>query len=116
MIAPVKVRLVCPHEGKFNPMDAEFKCGGGFRTCLVTYSVNPVGSASLYKLVSVEREGVQLDVESVERLNPPSAIDEVIGKTFSEYREKVQQLPAPKKRPLNVAKKKAEPEQYLLPE
>lgn len=116
MSAPIKVRLVCPHEGKFNALDVSSQTGGGFRWCQVTYSVNPVGSKYLYRLVSVEREGVMLDVEAIERLNPPSAIDEVIGRTFADYASQHQLAPIPKNRPLKVAKKKAEPDQYLLPE
>lgn len=114
-----KIRLVCPHEGKFNAMDVSSQTGGGFRWVSCAYSVNPVGSANLYKLVTVEREGVQLDVAAIERLNGPEIVDEAIGKTFADYRRAVQMLPEPKKRPLKVAKKSAdaEPEQFnLLPE
>jgi hypothetical protein len=94
----VTIRLVCPHEGKFVAM-GDFTNGGGFRWVEVAYSVNPVGSTHLYEIHSAKRDGVEVDVEAVKRLNPPDAVDEAIAmKLHGEYQKKVQ-LEKPKKKP-----------------
>lgn len=80
------IRLVLPHEGDGKPFDYTYETGGGFRSCSVVYEVNPVGSKSLYRLVSVNRKGNQVDLDVVNRLNPPDCIDEAISAKFEAYK------------------------------
>lgn len=106
----VKVRLVCPSEGEGATFDTTMKSGGGFRWVMVDYSVNPVGSGSLYRVESMTRvtDGIiagSIPVEDILRLNAPKIIDEIIAmKLHGKYAAEVQKQPIIKR-----ARKKPEP-------
>lgn len=89
------IRLMYPAEGMERHAggihDASMESGGGFRTVEVVYEVNPIGSKSLYRLVSVTRKGVAVDLDQVLRLNADDGIDEAISAKFKDYASTVQQ-------------------------
>lgn len=95
-------------------MDSTFESGGGFRTCSVVYEVNPVGSKHLYRLVSVNRKGNQVDLETVLRLNAPDGIDEAISAKFKSYASEVQQQPIAKRIKKKVEPPKSDPSQFEM--
>jgi len=61
--------------------------GGSFGWADCEYEVNPVGSASLYRLTSVKHEGKEVDLAVVLRLNADAkVIDELIAAKFDAYK------------------------------
>lgn len=85
-----QIRLLCPEEGVCKPMDPTFESGGGFRWVEVHFEVNPVGSDRLYKVHKYLRNGSELDVQLMEKMNYLDIVDEAIAaKIHGEYAKKV---------------------------